>query len=222
MTKRIGQSEKLRTYVGISVFSALAYVVVLVVPTIKVGFLTLDFKTAVITLAGLLYGPYATVAASLVACFLEAVTISNTQFWGFFMNVLSSVAFSTTVTVLYRVNHNKRGAVLALSAGVLALTVVMVPANLLITPIYMKVTRDAVVGLLLPLLIPFNLAKGLLNAAAVALFYKPIITAMRRVGWQKPAGESSAMRKKETVIWAIGAVLCVAVAVVLILWMKRG
>ncbi len=214
------QSQKLRTYVGIAVFSALAYVVVLIAP-IKVSFLTLDFKTAVITLAGLIYGPMATFAASLVSCLLEAVTISDTQFWGFLMNFLASFVFSATVTVLYRYQHNKLGAVLSLFAGVAALTVVMVPANLFITPIYMKVTREAVVSLLLPLLIPFNVAKGLLNAAAVALLYKPIITAMRKIGWRESSGESQ-IHKKDTVIWAIAAAFAIAVAVGLLILLNRS
>lgn len=52
--------------------------------------------------------------------------------------------------------------------------------NYIIAPIYMGYPREAIVELLLPAFLPFNLIKGGLNAAITMLLYKPIVTALRR------------------------------------------
>ena len=52
--------------------------------------------------------------------------------------------------------------------------------NYLIAPIYMGYPREAIVDLLIPAFIPFNLIKGGLNAAITMLLYKPVVTALRR------------------------------------------
>ena len=56
----------------------------------------------------------------------------------------------------------------------------MLVMNILVTPIYMKVPTDAVISLLPTLLMPFNLAKALMNSAIVMLIYKPVSVAMKR------------------------------------------
>lgn len=56
---------------------------------------------------------------------------------------------------------------------------VMLLWNYLITPIYMGYPREAIVELLIPAFLPFNLIKGGLNAAITMLLYKPVITALR-------------------------------------------
>ena len=53
--------------------------------------------------------------------------------------------------------------------------------NYLIAPIYMGYPREAVVELLLPAFLPFNLIKGGLNAAITMLLYKPVVASLRRL-----------------------------------------
>ena len=48
--------------------------------------------------------------------------------------------------------------------------------NYLIAPIYMGYPREAIVELLIPAFIPFNLIKGGMNAAITMLLYKPVVT----------------------------------------------
>lgn len=64
--------------------------------------------------------------------------------------------------------------------------------NYLIAPIYMGYPREAIVELLLPAFIPFNLIKGGLNAAITMLLYKPVVTALRRsnlIGTKQDSGK---------------------------------
>lgn len=53
----------------------------------------------------------------------------------------------------------------------------------MVTPLYMGYPREAVVELLLPAFLPFNLLKGGLNASITFLLYKPIVTALRKSGY---------------------------------------
>ena len=52
--------------------------------------------------------------------------------------------------------------------------------NYIITPIYMGSTREAVAGMLLPVIMPFNLIKSVLNAALVLVLYQPLTNILRR------------------------------------------
>ncbi|HQF33725.1 MAG TPA: hypothetical protein PLM73_08465, partial [Petrotogaceae bacterium] len=62
----------------------------------------------------------------------------------------------------------------------LAMTAVMLLWNYLITPIYMNYPRQAVVKLLLPAFLPFNLLKSGINTALVLILYKPVVAALRQ------------------------------------------
>ena len=160
-------------------FCALAYVCVCVF-RIKVSFLTLDIKDAVITASAMMLGPIAGVIISLIVAFIEMITISDTVYYGFLMNFLSSATFSLVASFVYRRKKTLFCAITGLMLGVISVTAVMMLANLFITPYYMGVPRGEVVKLIPKLLLPFNLLKALLNSALVMIIYKPISTALKR------------------------------------------
>ena len=60
------------------------------------------------------------------------------------------------------------------------MTAVMILWNYLITPIYQGVPRDVVASMLIPVFLPFNLVKGILNAALTMLLYKPVVESLRK------------------------------------------
>ncbi|MBO5683269.1 MAG: ECF transporter S component [Clostridia bacterium] len=165
----------------IAMFCALAYACMLVVK-IPVQFLTLDIKDSLIILCGLIFGPLTAVVVSFMVPFLEFVTISGTGVYGLVMNVLSSLSFSLTASLIYRYKKTFYGAISGLASGILAMTAIMMLANLFITPYYMGVPTATVAALIPKLLLPFNLIKAVLNAAIVLLFYKPISNILKRSG----------------------------------------
>lgn len=55
--------------------------------------------------------------------------------------------------------------------------------------------REAMVKLLMPAFLPFNLLKGGLNTAVTLLLYKPVVTALRRA---QLVGESRGTEKSRT------------------------
>lgn len=177
--RAINKRDAVNKMVICGVFAAFAYVCVCVF-RIKVSFLTLDIKDAIITTGAMLISPIAGLAVSIVVAFVEMITISDTSYYGFIMNFLSSATFSVVASVIYRGRKNLVFAVIGLVSAAFAMTAVMMLANLFITPFYMGVAIKTVAALIPKLLLPFNLTKAILNASLVMIIYKPIATALRR------------------------------------------
>ena len=74
-----------------------------------------------------------------------------------------SLALSITAGLIYKYHRTLKGALVALCCGTLAWVVVMIVANLIITPLFMGVPTQAVAQLLIPAIIPFNLLKAPLS-----------------------------------------------------------
>lgn len=162
---------------------ALAFVAVVAIriPVIPMlPFLKYEPKDVIILTGGFLFGPLSAVLISVIVSFLEMITISSTWIIGLIMNILSTVSFVCPAAYLYKKRHSVSGAFLGMVAGTLLMTLVMVLWNYLITPIYMKFPREAVVKLLLPAFVPFNILKGGINSALTLLIYKPLVTTLRK------------------------------------------
>lgn len=176
-------TQKTNKLTVMAMLSALAFVSVAVihVPLIPIlPFLTYDPKDVIILIGGFLFGPLPAAISSFIVALVEMFTISATGIIGFIMNVLSTVAFVCPAAYLYKKKHSVRGAVMGMAAGTLLMTLVMVLWNYLITPIYMGYPREAVVSLLLPAFIPFNLLKGAINTALTLIVYKPLVSSLRK------------------------------------------
>ena len=183
--------------VTMAMLSGIAYVVMYLskaLPSVN-GFLDFDFKDVIICIGGFIYGPLSAALMSILVAFIELVTISGTGLWGFLMNCLATCAFCCTASYVYKKLHTKKGAVIGLALGVVCLVAVMLLWNYLITPIYMGLPRQSVAAMLLPVFLPFNLAKGGMNMAVTLLLYKPIVTTLRRANLAPPS-HSSAQDKK--------------------------
>lgn len=100
--------------------------------------------------------------------------------YGALMNFIATSGFVFVSSWIYFRKHDKNGALMGLFFGTLAMTVVMIPANLLITPLYLGVERSMVIQLLLPAIIPFNLLKGLISSVLTLLIYKRISSWMQK------------------------------------------
>ncbi len=175
-----------------AMFAALAFVSVViskVIPNVA-GFLSYEPKDALIVIVGFLMGPLSGVILSVLVSFIEMITISSTGFYGFLMNVIATCAFVLPATVVYKKKRSKAGALIGLLLGVIGMTVCMLLWNYIITPLYMNVERSQVVGMLIPVFLPFNLIKGGINAGITLLIYKPVVKALRSAGLVEPSKET--------------------------------
>ncbi len=172
----ISKTKKL-TIIGM--LCALAYIAVVVGRIPLVLFLKYDPKDVVIVIGGLIFGPLTSFAVTMIVSVVQMFTISGTGILGCIMNIISSCSFACTAAFIYKKKHKLSGAILGLFCGFSCQVVVMMLWNYLIAPIYMGYPREAIVELLLPAFLPFNLIKGGLNAATM-LLYKPVVTTLRR------------------------------------------
>ena len=185
-----------KVMVSLAMLTGIAYIVMLaskLMPSVY-GFLDFDFKDVIICIGGFTFGPMAAAIIAIMVAFIEMITISSTGFWGFLMNALATCAFCCTASFLYKKLHTKKGAVLGLTCGLVALVAVMLLWNYLITPIYQGMPREAIVDLLVPVFLPFNLAKGGMNMAATLLIYPPVVAALRGAGVVPPSQNGQAKK----------------------------
>ena len=215
MSERTNTKYNTKTLAAMAKITALAYAVMAVCKIIpKVGgFLSLDAIDAVIGIGGFLFGPAAAVMMIVVEAFLEAITLSTTGWYGFVMNVLSTVLLICPAVYLYRRRGKTSGAAIGLTVGVICRLIGMILFNYLITPMYFGMPRAAVVDLM-PMICVFNLVKGILNAALLMILYPPVAATLRRVGLVAPSA-----RKQEgsfnyvpmiiAVVVLVGAILAI-------------
>lgn len=208
--------SKVQSLVVLALFAALAYVAQFVVH-IRIAFLTIDPKDAMITVAAMIYGPIGGVSLSFVVALLEAITNGSTGFWGALMNFCGSAAFSVTASLVYRIKRSSTSAVLGLLASVVSMTAVMLGTNLLITPIYTGSTTSEVAAMFPTLLIPFNIVKALFNAGIVFLIYKPIVKALRSARLVPEQAQAHTATKNRIPLTIVFGILFVALAIVGIL-----
>jgi len=197
---------------------ALAYIIVAFVRIPAVMFLKYEPKDVVITIGGFLYGPLASLTMSIVVSFIEMITISDTGWIGFVMNVLSTAAFACTAAYLYKRKHTLSGAVIGLIVGSLLMTVVMVAWNYLLTPIYMATPRSEVATMLLPIFVPFNLIKGILNAAITALLFRPLVQTLRKANLFPQSKSQKKTDIKQKVWFYILAAVALLIGIAWIIW----
>ena len=99
-------SDNLKKMTAVAMFAALAYVSVAIIRIPNVGgFLTMDFKDVIITIAGMFFGPIAAIVLSLLVPFIEFLTISGTGPYGLIMNVISSMTFSLVASIVYKIGR---------------------------------------------------------------------------------------------------------------------
>lgn len=205
---------------AIGMFCALAYAAAAAGRIPIVLFLKYDPKDIIIAVSGFLYGPLTAFTVALAASFAEMITVSETGILGFMMNVISSSCFACTAALIYKRKHTLYGAAAGLLCGWGCMVSGMLLWNCLVAPIYMGYPREAVVKLLLPVFLPFNLIKGGLNAAITMYLYKPVATALRRSHLIESKPGSSQYQRHPGIL--LISLLVLAACVWLIVALKRA
>jgi riboflavin transporter FmnP len=100
--------------------------------------------------------------------------------YGMLMHFIAIGAYIIVAGLIYRKNKTKKAAIMGMLFGIIAMTAVMIPANLFITPAFMGVPAQVVKGLLLPAIIPVNLIKGLITAVLTFIIYKRVSPFLHR------------------------------------------
>ena len=129
-------------------------------------------------------------------------------------------SFAAVCGLFYRYKRTLSGAVVGSVFAVFVMTAVMLLANIFITPFYMGVPRKVVIEMLPSLLLPFNLIKGVVNAAITMLIYKPVCSVFKKVGLVMSSSTSTNKRNFLTI--AIVSVAVIVVATLILLFILNG
>lgn len=224
LTKRKDRGSRAKMLATLGMLAAMAFVITFIcrVPIIpSVPFLDLEFKSAIILIGGFIYGPLPALAVTAVVCVLEMLTFSSTGIIGCIMNILATAAFVCPAAFIYKKNKSLAGALTGLTVGTVLMTGVMLLWNYLVTPLYMNISRDDILPLLLPAFLPFNVIKGALNSSVTLLLYKFVVTALRKAKLL-PKAEESSRKKKSTFISSIILSLLVITTCVLVILAFNG
>ena len=209
-------TKKLTT---VGMLCAFAYVATVTGRVPLVLFLKYDPKDIIIAISGLIFGSLTSFSVALIVSLVEMFIISENGILGFLMNVISSCSFACTAAFIYKKKRKLSGAIVGLFCGWACMVLVMLLWNYLITPIYMGYPREAVVELLIPAFLPFNLIKGGLNVAMTMILYKPVITALRHAHLMETNQIKS--RTKLNIGLILIALLIITTCILLILSIKH-
>ncbi len=216
------KSENLKKLCVASMLTAVAFLFTFLF-RFKVVFLTFDFKDAVISVISLIYGPVWGIASAGAVALSETFLMgSDTGLYGMIMNFLSSGTFALTAGLVYKYNRTFKGAILAACFSVVSVTSVMMLANIFITPYYIGATSAEVIALIPTMLLPFNLAKSVINSAAVLVIYKPITEAYKKVGLIKKSDRQNGVALTRSIILLTVSVAVIIVTVIFLIFVMNG
>ncbi len=169
--------KNLRLLITLSLLTALSIVLMLLIrfPIFpSAPYLEYEPMDVPILIAGFAFGPVAGLTVTVISSLIQGLSVSSASGWiGILMHFISTGTLVTVASLIYKKKQTIWGAVIALVCGTIAMAAVMIPANLIFTPIYGPPV-EVVKSLILPILIPFNLIKAGINSAVTFVIYKPL------------------------------------------------
>lgn len=178
-TKNSGTAKAKRSHwsvrelVTLAIFSALgmalSFIQIPIFP--PAPYLQYDPSGIVTLTVALMYGPAAGIMVQLVS-WIPKLIMSPL---GSLLTFVAMIGAVLIVGLIYKKFHNLKGAIVAIVVGSVVFTAIAIAMNFVITPIYTPgVTVEAVAGMVVPILLPFNIIKCVINGVVTGLLYKPV------------------------------------------------
>ena len=122
-----------------------------------------------------LYGPASGFILTVIVSILQGTTVSaGSGIIGIIMHIFATGTFALLSGSLYWRNKSKKSAIIGLIIGTIAMILVMCIFNIALTPIFMGTPRSAVIQMILPIIVPFNLLKAGINSILTFFIYKKV------------------------------------------------
>lgn len=138
-------------------------------------FLEYEASDVPILIGGFIYGPVAGIILAIVSSIVQALTVSSGSGWiGCIMHIFAASALVGTASAIYFRKKTMKAAIIGLICGTLAMTGVMIPLNLIFYPLFANTPVDAVLKMVVPILLPFNLMKAGINSIITLIIYKSV------------------------------------------------
>ncbi|MGI6229788.1 MAG: ECF transporter S component [Tractidigestivibacter sp.] len=145
-----------------------------------VTWLQYDPSGIVALLAGFFFGPATGAVVSIIPYFVHFATAGGV--YGMLMAVLATFSLVMPASLVYKKNHTMRGAIAGMVLGGIICLAACIVGNLIVTPLYAGMSVDAVVALIVPALLPFNIFKIVINCVVAGLLLKPASKAIGVAG----------------------------------------
>lgn len=186
--KEIDFMKKQEKVLRLCIMAMLTAVSVVLATTIRfplipaAGFLEYEPADITVLIGAMLLGPVPGIIILLAVCIIQALTVSaSSGIIGFFMHFVASSALVLITSLVYRKKKTMLSLIIGLIAGSLAMTVVMIPLNLIFIPLlFPAVTTETVIGMLIPAIIPFNLLKAGINSVITFAVFTPISHVLKK------------------------------------------
>lgn len=181
------QKKSIYTLTTLAMMAALSVILVFFIhfPIFPaVGFLEYDPADILVFISAMLFGPWYGLLLTAVVCIIQGLTVSaSSQLYGILMHLIATGTHVLVCGLLYRHIEAKWGLPVSLLAGTAAWTLIMIPANLIITPWFMGVPQSAVAALL-PFILAFNLIKAGVNSILAGGLFFPVQRLYRNVAYR--------------------------------------
>ncbi|HHV81207.1 MAG TPA: ECF transporter S component [bacterium] len=163
--------RSIKIYVGGALLSAIGFILMLFqVPLIpEANFLLYDPGDVAVLLAGIVYGPWIGFLSILIKNILYFIIKGLGGPIGVLMNTIATGGFVIVPALILK--YNSKILIPALLAGVAAKTLIMIPVNLVFTPMYTGLPVAEVWNLIKVAVIPFNIVQGSINMLLFLLIY---------------------------------------------------
>ena len=164
-----------RKLCGMAVLAALAVTLACTVhiPYFGASFLEYSPSDVPILIASFMYGPISGLIITVIVALIQGFTVSASAGpIGIAMNIFSTGTFVIVAGLIYKFHRNIKGAIVSLVVGFLSGVVAMVLWNIIITPLYVNVSRQVVITMIPTVFLPFNLMKYAGNAGLTFVLYK--------------------------------------------------
>ena len=172
------RSSQLRKLTTVGMMAAVSIILVYLIhfPLFPAApFLEYDPADIPIFICTFLYGPLSGFLLTVIVSFIQGFTVSaHSGIIGVIMHIFATGFFTIVAGNIYKNHRTKKAAVKALVAGSIVMVIAMVIWNLIFTPIFMGTPREAVMAILVPVIIPFNIIKAGVNSFVCFLIYKKI------------------------------------------------
>ncbi len=152
-------------------------------------FLKFDFADTPILISSILFGPISSLAVLFVVSVIQAFLLGGDSYLGCIMHFVASGAMVVVTGLICRRTAKPGRMILGLCLGALTMTVLMVPMNYLITPLYFgghtQENLSLISSLMIPAIIPFNFIKSSVNCILAFVLFKALTPLFAKLGLAK-------------------------------------
>ncbi len=135
-------------------------------------YLTYDPSDVASLIAAFWLGAPAGVVVALIKNLLFLLLVGDGGPFGSLMNFVGAAAFAFTAGIIYRKHASISRLTLAIVAGSLAFIIIMIPANMIILPLFLKTSLNSqLISGIITITTPFNVVKAIISGAVTFVIY---------------------------------------------------